>query len=190
MTTTHDPLSQPNPRIAANVMHFARLLRRAGLPVGPAETIAAQDALTHIDSAVEDRGAHRAAHRDDPPPRASGGLRPGLRPVLARPLRRRTGRRDGPAGSAEEAQARTPAAGLPPRRRGLRPKEDKPPQPKDEPPPVDMTMTVSEQERLQQMDFEAMGAAEINEAKREIRRLMLPLDLRRTRRLRPDQNGR
>jgi hypothetical protein len=34
---------------ASNVMHFARLLRRAGLPVGPAETIAAQNALTQID---------------------------------------------------------------------------------------------------------------------------------------------
>ena len=39
----------PSPTIAANVMHFARLLRRAGLPVGPAETIAAQTALTQID---------------------------------------------------------------------------------------------------------------------------------------------
>jgi uncharacterized protein with von Willebrand factor type A (vWA) domain len=68
-------------------------------------------------------------------------------------------------------------------------KRDRPSQPKDEPPVTDMTMTVSEQERLQQMDFEAMGAAEIASAKREIRRLVLPLDLRRTRRLRPDQNG-
>jgi uncharacterized protein with von Willebrand factor type A (vWA) domain len=68
-------------------------------------------------------------------------------------------------------------------------KKDRPPQPKDEPPVTDMTMTMSEQERLQQMDFEAMGATEIAEAKREIRRLVLPLDLRRTRRLRPDQNG-
>jgi hypothetical protein len=67
-------------------------------------------------------------------------------------------------------------------------KKDKP-QPKDEAPPIDMTMTMSEQERLQQMDFESMGAAEIAEAKREIHRLVLPLDLRRTRRLRPDQNG-
>ena len=69
-------------------------------------------------------------------------------------------------------------------------KSDKPPQPKDEPPTVDMTMTISEQERLQQMDFEAMGAAEIDRAKQEIRRLVLPLDLRRTRRLRPDARGR
>ena len=46
-------------------------------------------------------------------------------------------------------------------------------------------MTVSDQERLQQMDFEAMSAEDIAEAKREIRRLVLPLDLRRTRRRGP-----
>ena len=34
-----------------------------------------------------------------------------------------------------------------------------------------------------------MSADEIAEAKREIRRLALPLDLRRTRRLRPDPTG-
>jgi uncharacterized protein with von Willebrand factor type A (vWA) domain len=39
------------------------------------------------------------------------------------------------------------------------------------------------------MDFEAMSAAEIEQAKREIRRLTLPLDLRRTRRLRADPLG-
>ncbi len=50
-------------------------------------------------------------------------------------------------------------------------------------------MTVSERERLQTMDFEAMSAAEIGAAKDEIRRLRLPLDLRRTRRSRPDPAG-
>jgi uncharacterized protein len=39
------------------------------------------------------------------------------------------------------------------------------------------------------MDFEAMSAAEISNAKGEIRRLALPLDCRRTRRLRPDPRG-
>ena len=33
------------PTLAANVMHFARLLRRAGLPVGPAETLGALRSL-------------------------------------------------------------------------------------------------------------------------------------------------
>jgi uncharacterized protein with von Willebrand factor type A (vWA) domain len=63
------------------------------------------------------------------------------------------------------------------------------PKPQDEPPVQDAVLTVSDQERLQQMDFEAMSAAEIEEAKREIRRLTLPLDQRRTRRLRPDPLG-
>src|SRR6202020_2897427 len=47
--------------LSSNVMHFARLLRRAGLPVGPAETIAAQNALTRIDlsSKTEARTALR-----------------------------------------------------------------------------------------------------------------------------------
>jgi uncharacterized protein with von Willebrand factor type A (vWA) domain len=50
-------------------------------------------------------------------------------------------------------------------------------------------MTVSERERLQTMDFEAMSAAEINAAKQEIRRLVLPLDERPTRRFRTDPLG-
>jgi uncharacterized protein with von Willebrand factor type A (vWA) domain len=69
------------------------------------------------------------------------------------------------------------------------PKTDRKPLPQDEPPVQDATVTISDQERLQQMDFEAMGADEIAAAKREIRRLALPLDLRRTRRFWPDQNG-
>ncbi len=55
--------------LAANVMHFARLLRRAGLPVGPAEAIAAQNALTQIDlaSKTEARTALRTSmiHRHE-----------------------------------------------------------------------------------------------------------------------------
>ena len=57
------------PTLAANVMHFARLLRRAGLPVGPAETLAAQQALSLIElgSKAETRTALRAVmtHRHE-----------------------------------------------------------------------------------------------------------------------------
>src|ERR1700734_2608437 len=69
-TATHDPAladmsaTQVEPDcLAANVMHFARLLRRAGLPVGPAEAIVAQRALTRIDlaSKPEARTALRTA---------------------------------------------------------------------------------------------------------------------------------
>jgi hypothetical protein len=63
------------------------------------------------------------------------------------------------------------------------------PKPDEEPPVQDAVLTVSDQERLRNMDFEAMSAAEIEDAKKEIRRLSLPLDLRRTRSMRPDPNG-
>jgi uncharacterized protein with von Willebrand factor type A (vWA) domain len=69
-------------------------------------------------------------------------------------------------------------------------------EPKREPPPdtrreekIEATFTVSERERLQTMDFEAMSADEIGQAKAEIKKLVLPLDMRRTRRRRPDPNG-
>jgi hypothetical protein len=189
MSATHDPLNQPHPRIAANVMHFARLLRRAGLPVGPAESIAAQDALTRIDLASKTQARtalrtamiHRHDHQDvfdqafalfwrDPSAAdqaaAMALLDPQQKPKPERP----------PPAARRVAEA-------------FASKSSKPPRPDEEPPHVDMTMTVSDQERLQQMDFESMTAAEIASAKREIRRLVLPLDLRRTRRLRPDQNG-
>ena len=59
----------------------------------------------------------------------------------------------------------------------------------DDAPEVDAVLTVSDAERLQTMDFEAMSAAEITGARAEIRRLRLPLDLRQTRRTRPAANG-
>ena len=47
--------------LGTNVMHFARLLRRAGLPVGPAEVIAAGQALELIE--IGDRPQVRSALR-------------------------------------------------------------------------------------------------------------------------------
>jgi uncharacterized protein len=64
-----------------------------------------------------------------------------------------------------------------------------PPKPTEEAPPEAIALVASERERLQTMDFEAMSAADIDAAKAEIRRLVLPLDLQRTRRLRPDPRG-
>ncbi|OYV32669.1 MAG: VWA domain-containing protein [Rhodospirillales bacterium 20-64-7] len=180
---------EPNPRLAANVMHFARLLRRAGLPVGPAETIAAQDALTRIDlgsktqarTALRTAMIHRREHREV------------FDQAFALFWRDPAAAEQAAAMALFDAQKKPKTEKPPPAARrvaeAFAPKADKPRQPQEEPPTTDMAMTVSAQERLQQMDFEAMGAAEISQAKREIRRLVLPLDLRRTRRARPDPNG-
>jgi uncharacterized protein with von Willebrand factor type A (vWA) domain len=177
------------PTLAANVMHFARMLRRAGLPVGPAETLAAQQALSLVDlgSRTEVRTALRAAmihrheHQDvfeqafnlfwrDPTAAEQAVAMALLEAQKEKRLERP------PPGSRRVAEAMA------------RPRENRP-RPEDEPPVMDAVLTVSDQERLQRMDFEAMGAEEIAEAKREIRRLVLPLDARRTRRLRSDLLG-
>jgi uncharacterized protein len=175
--------------LAANVMHFARLLRRAGVPIGPAEAIAAQNALTRIDignrtearTALRTTMIHRREHRDvfdqafnlfwrDPTAAEQAAAMALLDAQKDKKLERP------PPASRRVAEA-------------FAPKRDPKATTEDEPPVQDAVLTVSDQDRLQQMDFEAMSADEINNAKREIRRLVLPMDLRRTRRRRADPSG-
>ncbi|MSP03592.1 MAG: VWA domain-containing protein [Acetobacteraceae bacterium] len=175
--------------LAANVMHFARLLRRAGLPVGPAETIAAQEALTRIDLGVktEARTAlravmiHRHEHQDV------------FDQAFALFWRDPSAAEQAAAMALLDAQKHKKPERPPPASRRVAEAFTNPnaprPKPGEVPPVQDAVLTVSDQERLQVMDFEAMSAAEIEDAKKEIRRLRLPLDLRRTRTMRPDPNG-
>ena len=175
--------------LGANVMHFARLLRRAGLPVGPAEVIAAGQALALIElgdrrqvrSALRGLMVHRHEHIDlfdhafdlfwrDPDAgqhAAALALLEGSPPPEQPPQ----------PGTRRIAEAMAP------------PRKEPPPKAEDAPPELDAVMTVSEQEQLRSMDFEQMSAEQVSRAKAEIRRLSLPLDLRRTRRLRPDTHG-
>jgi len=173
--------------VAANVMHFARVLRRAGLPVGPAEAIVAQQALALVDLGVRDeaRAALRAAmiHRHE-----HGDVFDQAFALFWRDPaggEQATAPPDAPTGKGR-ARA-TPAS----RRvaEGMGAPRDTVPHPHDEPPTTDAALTVSDRERLQRMDFEAMGTEEIAAAKQDIRRLTLPLTLRRTRRLRADPAG-
>jgi uncharacterized protein len=177
------------PMLAANVMHFARLLRRAGLPVGPAETLAAQQALTRIDlgNRAETRTALRAVmtHRHE--------HAEAFDQAFALFWRDPTAAEQAAAMALLEAQKDKKLERPPPAARrvaeAFQQKREHRPAAQDEPPVQDAVLTVSDQERLQRMDFEAMSADEIATAKREIRRLTLPLDVRRTRRLRPDARG-
>ena len=165
--------------LAQNVLHFARLLRRTGLRVGAAESLAAIEALTLIDIADRDNvhDAMRAVMihtREDlplfdqafalfwrapqvsAPPGAAGldKMAPGER-RLAEALAQ---------GAADAAQALEAAEKID-------------------------AGTASARERLNRMDFEAMGATEIAAAKAAIKKLRLPLDERRTRRWRPAATG-
>lgn len=166
---------------AGNLIGFARLLRRAGLPVGPAESLAAAEALSITGIAERDtvRAALRATllHAHDhhevfdgafdlwwrAPGLPLGGGEAGTEATERLPAARRL--------AEALASNRDPAGGE---------REDK---------PEEASLSVSAAERLGQLDFEAMSAEEIAAAKREIRRLALPLAARPTRRFRPDPHG-
>jgi uncharacterized protein with von Willebrand factor type A (vWA) domain len=178
---------QPD-RLAVNILHFARLLRRAGLPVGPADMLAAEEAVSLVDigvrtqvrTALRTTMVHRHEHADlfeqafamfwrDPEAAKAAAAMDMLAGKAAEKPERP------PPGSRRLAEAMTT------------PREEKRPEQSEQ--EIEAVMTVSERERLQTMDFEAMSADEISRAKAEIRKLTLPLDLRRTRRRRPDPSG-
>jgi uncharacterized protein with von Willebrand factor type A (vWA) domain len=175
--------------LAANVMQFGRLLRRAGLPVGPSDMLAAVNAVGLVDigsrqqvrTALRTTMVHRHEHADlfeqafiqfwRDPERARQAAAMALLDGA-----KEQGPEKAPPGSRRLAEA-------------MAQPKDKRERPEEERQEIDAIMTVSERERLQTMDFEAMSALEIANAKTEIRKLHLPLDLRRTRRLRPDPSG-
>lgn len=175
--------------IGNNLVAFGRLLRRAGLPLGPAELLAGAAALEAIEigdkaqvhAALRATMVHRHEHFflfdhafslfwRDPEAGAHAAAMALMDGMKEQPKPSPASRR-----MAEAMQGDRP----------------NPPKPPEQPPEdrVDMTFTVSERERLQTMDFEGMSAAELNAAKKEIRKLVLPLDARPTRRFRPDHAG-
>jgi len=166
-----------------NLLGFGRMLRRAGLPLGPAELLAGGEALTRVDisdhrqakAALRATLVHRREHFEifdqafdlfwrAPDPSARGATEAGEQLDHAPAAARRV----------SEALGSSATAAPPP------PGEAR----------LDAVLTVSGGEQLRRMDFDAMTAAEIDAAKQEIRRLVLPLDARPTRRFRPDANGR
>jgi uncharacterized protein with von Willebrand factor type A (vWA) domain len=179
----------PEGVLAANVMHFARLLRRAGLPVGPGEILAAAEALALVD--ISDRRIVHAAlrtvmlrrheHADLFDQAFSVFWRNPDASKFAALLANMEGRTPteerAPPGTRRLAEAMAATKS-----------RDRPPEP-DQPRQIDAVLTTSPQERLEQLDFEAMSAAEIAEARHAITRLRLPLDERRTRRFRPAARG-
>jgi uncharacterized protein with von Willebrand factor type A (vWA) domain len=182
------PAAAASGALPGNLIAFARLLRRAGLPVGPAEILAGAAALEAID--LGDRTQAHAALRASMIHRHEHFLLFDHAFSLFW--------RDPEAGKHAAAMAMLEASHAPPRppptsrrlaeaMRGDNPAPPKPPEERRE--ELDVTFTVSDRERLQTMDFEAMSAEEIALAKQEIRKLVLPLDARPTRRFRASHRG-
>ncbi|ACA19762.1 VWA containing CoxE family protein [Methylobacterium sp. 4-46] len=175
-------------RLPDNIAHFARALRRAGLPVGPGDVIDAVEAVV----------AARIGSRED--------LYWTLHAVLVRKhehsvlfeeaFRLFWRRRDLIEALIAQMAPVAPARGRePPKAGALRVREalapDAPrPRPKQDEAALRATLTVSEREVLKAKDFAQMSTEEVAQARRLIAALALPDDAARTRRFAPTARGR
>lgn len=194
--TTYAELSLPdNPRLVANLIHFARALRKAGLPVGPGRVIEAIRAVAAA-GFTERRDFYWVLH-------ACFVSRPEQRVVFAQVFRLFW--RDPrylehmmsfllPAvrGVAEErvaeaAEKRAAEALLDGVERPAGP--DATGTDEGAEIEIDATATMSHEERLHTLDFEQMSTAETAEAERMLARLSLPVRPLPTRRMRRDPAG-
>jgi hypothetical protein len=186
----HVPPTRGAGKLAENVMHFARVLRAAGLPVGPGKVLDALDALeiagvdrrddfywtlaaVFVDRREQFEIFDQAFHIFWRDPKL-------LERVMSLFLPQVHGRvqDDQPEMSSRLAEALLP--------------RDKPGESPDAPQEIelDATFTVSEREVLQRADFESMTNEELAQAKKLIANLRLPIPEVRTRRLVPDARGR
>lgn len=167
--------------LPGQVVRFARALRRAGIPVGPAAVV---DALRAVEIAGLDRrdDFYWALHailvtRRDQHAVFDEVFRLFWRP----PLREQLPVRDADAaeGMRQQAAAQRRAAEAVFEDLG---KGELPPRPDIE---IDARMSASENEALKRRDFAQMTAAEIAEAARQIERLVMPDERVATRRMQP-----
>jgi len=175
--------------LAGNVMHFARLLRAAGLRIGPDRVIDCVRALELADCGHrEDWYWTMSAvllSKEEQRPIFDQAFRifwrdPQLAQKMMQALLPRTYGRA--AKDEEQSQRLSDALFSQRQQKEARPLEEQ----KVE---LDARLTFSSREVLQRMDFDTMSAAELAEAKRMLRELRLPLPMIRTRRYRPSPRG-
>jgi hypothetical protein len=174
-------------KLVNNIMHFGRVLRSAGVPVGPGKVLDAVEAVKTVGVAsrrdfywtlhavfVNRRDQHemfdQAFHIFWRDPRLLERMLGMLMPVLPG---------DDEAPPEEEPPSRRIMEAMSP---GETDEDREPEEPEIE---VEATMTASGNELLQKMDFEDMSAEEIARAKAAISRMRLPIQEVPTRRFRP-----
>lgn len=185
------PLPETDGRLARNIVHFARALRKAGVRVGPAQVQAAVEAVaaagftrkTDFYHVLRSTLIHRADHLEifdqcfamfwrDPE------FIEQMMHLMSPTLRTEPEARKKKAAERRAAEALTDAP------------EDSPDPPVREELQIDARISWSASERLRSMDFEQMSASEIAEAARAVRRLDLPVKPIRTRRSVSSPHGR
>jgi uncharacterized protein with von Willebrand factor type A (vWA) domain len=174
-------------RLAENIVYFARALRAAGIPVGPGAVL---DALAAIEVAgISERAdlywtlhavfvkKHEHSALFDQAFRIFFRKRGFLERMMAMMLPQAPGAAPKPPAGAARIEEALFA--------GLKDKRDEEPREIE----IDRRLTVSDREVLRTKDFAQMSAEEIARAKDAIRRMVLPLDAVKTRRLAPDARG-
>ena len=182
-------MTQPNGgRLAENILYFARALRTAGLPVGPGAVMDALAAVQaagigtredfywtlhavfvkrHEHSLLFDQAFRLFFRKRAYVERLMSMMMPQIKPPGAEEKQQ--------AGAQRIQEALFSGLNRPEIERRQT--------------DVDMRLTVSDREVLQRKDFSQMSAAEIAAAKDAIKRLVLPLEHVRTRRLAPHRHG-
>ena len=179
-------------RLAENIMHFARVLRAAGLPIGPGRVLDAIDAVRTV--GIGDRGdfywtLHAVfVNRRDQRELFDQAFHIFWRNprILERMISMALPAIRVPGMEEEELSRRVAEALSAGREPGQAEAEDR------EPPEeivIDAAMTWSDRELLQGMDFEKMSADEIRRARAIIARMRLPIMDVPTRRFRPNPHG-
>ncbi|PCH70394.1 MAG: VWA domain-containing protein [Rhodobacteraceae bacterium] len=177
------PLELPdNPRLGQNIIHFARALRKAGLPIGTGRVIDAiravevagfsekSDFYWTLHACFVNRPEHRIVFaqifrlywRD---PRYLEHMMAMMLPAI------RGVQEDRPAQAAEKRAAEALLDGA---NRDMAGEDPKGPD-EDTQIEVDASLTMSAKERLRNLDFEQMSTDEVAQAKRMLARLTLPV---------------
>ena len=189
------PLDLPDsPRLAGNITHFARALRRAGLPIGTGRVIDAIEAVTAagftekqdfywtLHACFVSKPEHRATFsqvfrlywRD---PRYLEHMMASMIPAIRGVQEQRTAK----AAEKRAAQALLDGIGA-----DLDLPEGEPEGTEIE---IDASVTMSHEEKLKTLDFEQMSTEEMAQAKAMLARMSLPIDPLPTRRTQRAERG-
>ncbi|UOA31996.1 hypothetical protein DSM110093_01778 [Sulfitobacter sp. DSM 110093] len=190
------PLDLPDdPKLAGNITHFARALRRAGLLIGPGRVVEAVEAVAAVgftsrrdfywmlhacfvsrpEQARVFAQIFRLYWRD---PRYLEHMMAAMLPAI------RGVQEDRPATPAEKRAAEALLDGA------EAPEKEEPPAPEETLVEVDASLTMSARERLRSLDFEQMSLAEVAEAKRMLAKLKFPVPPMPSRRNKAAAQGR
>ena len=174
-------------RLAANVAHFARLLRRAGMRLGPGDTLDAQRAVAAVDLMRREQ-MYWALHAVLVRRRADHALFDEAFRLFWRD----------PMGAHSALALLLPQSSVPPPKQVSRRVSEAwrppsppaaPPEPREAPPRVDTFLAYSADELLRTRDFDQMSADELSRARAAVRRLELDVPPLVTRRTRPAPRG-